>query len=98
MEQVFLLHPPARDYSLTDQGRNGSEGVLDDAHAADADLQFVQDAGGGQDAVEGPQGRSRELFLQELARIAADAAQELLERVVVKRFFLELAMLLDKVV
>src|SRR5437870_5608000 len=96
MDEFIPAHPAPLEDCLADARRDAGKSVLDNPHARDADFQFVQHAGGGQDAVEGAQGgRGRGIF--ELLRIAADAAQELLKGGVVESLFVELPMLFDQI-
>ena len=96
VDQAVLGHPPPLHNTLADPGRDTCEGLLDDAHAGDTDLDFVHQAGAGEDAVEGAQSRPQ-VELVELLRFAADAAQEFLERRVVEGGLLKLTVLFDQV-
>ena len=57
MDEFIPAHPAPLEDCLADARRDAGKGVLDNPHAADTDLQLVQHAGGGQDAVERPQRR-----------------------------------------
>src|SRR5262249_27083612 len=87
----------ALDHRLADAGGEVGEGVLDDAHAADAHLQLVQYARTGEHTVEPPH-RSPHDHLSRFADGAADAGEEALERAVVEQLLVEVAVLLDEVV
>src|SRR5207245_10289118 len=49
VDEAVGRDPAALYHRLADDGGDAGEGIRDDAHAGDADLQFVQHAGGGED-------------------------------------------------
>src|SRR5262245_39190539 len=96
MNQILLSYPILINDSLAYDCRDVGESVFNNSHTTHANFKFIQDTRTSQHTVKRAQRRSDRRQL-DFRRVTADTPEKPLERGVMKKLFIKLAVLLDEV-